>query len=150
MTRRRYADPYFSPGRDALDSVLGFIERTEHTLDVAIYSLTHDGIAAALIEAHNRGVHVRVCIDKTQAGSRYADDEKLEEAGIEVRRDRQSGSMHLKMAISDGKAVGVGSFNWTKSAVERNREVWVVLRLSYMTSAFQANFEEVWAANAPT
>jgi phosphatidylserine/phosphatidylglycerophosphate/cardiolipin synthase-like enzyme len=145
-----YADVYFSPDRDALQNILGFIERTEQQLDVAVYSITHDTIAQALIDAHNRGVHIRVLIDKAQAGNRYADDEKLEEAGIELRRDRQSGLMHLKMAISDGKAVGLGSFNWTAGAVERNREVWQVTRLSYIVRDCQANFEEVWAANAPT
>ena len=70
----RYASVYFSPNQGADDTVIGFIDRCEKTLDVAVYSITHDDIAAALIRAHQRGVRVRVLMDKTQAGNRYADD----------------------------------------------------------------------------
>jgi phosphatidylserine/phosphatidylglycerophosphate/cardiolipin synthase-like enzyme len=156
MSRRKGSDVYFSPGADgkrAVDVVLGFIGHTERTLDVAIYSLTHDGIAAALIEAHKRGVRVRVLIDKSQAGSKYADDELLEEAGIEVRRDHETGIMHHKLAIADSAgasgAAGLGSFNWTKSAATRNRETWAVLRDPHVVAACQEEFERAWLANAP-
>lgn len=148
----RYASVYFSPDHGAVEAVLGFIERTTRTLDVAIYSLTHDGIAEALINAHNAGVKVRVLIDTSQAGSQYADDEKLEAAGIEVRRDHEKGIMHHKFAIADRalaeRAVGLGSFNWTKSAAERNRETWCVIRLSYIVEEMQAEFDRAWEANA--
>ena len=145
----RYASVYFSPNQGADDTVIGFIDRCEKTLDVAVYSITHDDIAAALIRAHQRGVRVRVLMDKTQAGNRYADDEKMLDAGIEVRRDTQAGMMHNKMVIGDSKAVGTGSFNWTANASKRNAENFVILRLLYVVAIFEGEFERLWKLNVP-
>ena len=145
----RYASVYFSPNQGADDTVIGFIDRCEKTLDVAVYSITHDDIAAALIRAHQRGVRVRVLMDKTQAGNRYADDEKMLDAGIEVRRDTQAGMMHNKMVIGASKAVGTGSFNWTANASKRNAENFVILRLLYVGAIFEGEFERLWKLNVP-
>ena len=145
----RYVSTYFSPDRGAAAVIIGFIDRCTDAIDAAVYSLTHDGIADALIRAKARGVAVRFLIDKTQAGSRYADDEKLEAGGIEVRRDSQSGSMHNKFLVGDGKAVKTGSFNWSKNADERNAENFVIIRLSYVVAAYQEEFDRLWALNAP-
>ena len=145
----RYASVYFSPNQGADDTVIGFIDRCEKTLDVAVYSITHDDIAAALIRAHQRGVRVRVLMDKTQAGNRYADDEKMLDAGIEVRRDTQAGMMHNKMVIGDSKAVGTGSFNWTANASKRYAENFVILRLLYVVAIFEGEFERLWKLNVP-
>jgi phosphatidylserine/phosphatidylglycerophosphate/cardiolipin synthase-like enzyme len=144
-----YFDTYFSPNRGAADSVIGFVDRCNHTLDIAVYSFTHDGIADAVIRAHHRGVKVRVLTDKTQAGNAYADDEKLEAEGIEVRRDTQSGLMHHKIAIGDGTAVGLGSFNWSKSADTRNAENWNVCRIKYVIKEYQKEFDSLWELNVP-
>ena len=147
---RKGSDVYFSPGVDgkrAIDSVLGFIAGARETLDVAIYSLTHADIAAALADAHKRGVAVRVLIDKSQAGSKYARDEELEAVGIEVRRDHETGIMHHKLAICDKAAVGLGSFNWTKSAATRNRETWAVMREPHVIAACREEFARAWEAN---
>lgn len=145
----RYVSSYFSPDRGTADLIIGFIDRCEETIDAAVYSITHDGIADALIRAHNRGVKVRVLTDNLQASNRYADDEALENAGVDLRRDLSSASMHDKFVIGDKKAVGTGSFNWTKSADERNAENFVIIRLSYVVTDFQTEFEMLWEKNDP-
>jgi len=61
--------------------VIGFIDRCTTSIDAAVYSITHDGIADALIRAYVRGVQVRVLMDKAQAGNRYADDERMAAIG---------------------------------------------------------------------
>jgi len=164
MLSMAYVKTYFSPADRPATHVIGFIDylSLEHLpavlrggipgypkLDVMVYSLTHDGIADALIRAHERGVKVRVLMDKTQAGSRYADDEKLDAAGIEVRRDTQVGSMHHKVCIENGRVVGVGSFNWTKNADSRNAENWNIIKLKYVAEQYQAEFDRLWELNVP-
>jgi len=147
--RGNYVGVYFSPGRGADEIVIGFIDRCEKTLDVAVYSLTHDPIRDALIRAQDRGVQIRVLMDNLQAKSRYADDEALAEAGVPVRVDKSSAAMHHKFAIGDGKAVLTGSFNWTKNAVTRNAENFVIVRMKYIIRPFEREFERLWAENAP-
>ena len=144
---RKYASVYFSPRRGAADQVIGFIDRCHERVDAAVYSITHEGITQALLRAHKRGVAVQVLTDKVQASSRYARDEILEKAGVALLRDTQSGSMHNKFIIGDGKAVGTGSFNWTKNADNRNAENFVIVRLSYIVRAFQEEFDKLWVAN---
>lgn len=144
----RYVKNYFSPGREGVDTIIGFIRRCETHLDVAVYSLTHDEIADELIAAHERGVAIRVLTDKVQASSKYADDERLEAAGIQVRRDIRAGSMHTKYCVEPG-AVGMGSHNWTASAESRNVEHWSVIRLKYVVDDYQEHFNKIWELNAP-
>lgn len=143
-----YFSSYFSPDRGTIKEIIGFIDRCETTLDVAIYSLTHDDVSDALIRAKDRGVIIRILIDKTQAGNQYADDEKLEAAGIEVIRDTQSGLMHHKFCIDGKTAIGLGSFNWTKNAEERNAENWNVVRLKYVVAEYQEEFNRLWELNS--
>lgn len=148
-----YVTPYFSRDGGSADWIRGFIERCDHSLDIAVYSLTHDELADALIAAHERGVVIRLLTDKVQAASRYADDERLEAAGIAVRRDIRTGSMHHKFMIgdcaTDTPAVATGSFNWTKSADQTNMENFVVVRLRYVVAAFQQEFDDLWKLNSP-
>ncbi len=149
MARRPYVSTYFSPNRGSADVVIGFIDRCTRSIDAAVYAITHDGIADALIRAHRRGVKVRVLMDYVMSTSKYADDERLEQAGLEVRRDIKAGSMHTKYVIGDDVAVATGSFNWTKGADRRNVENFVVIRLRYVIRDFIEHFAEVWEINSP-
>ena len=154
MGRRSYPSFYTSRSGEAIETVCGFIKRTTRTLDCMVYSITHPDITAELIRAHRRGVVVRVITDRLQASSRYSKDEDLRAAGIEVREDRQQGSMHHKVAIADIDvprmyAVLTGSFNWTLSAAERNDENAVILRNKLDCQKAQDEFNRLWALNAP-
>ena len=143
----KFVSTYFSPRRGTDDVLVGFIDRCSKSIDVAVYAITHKDIIDALIRAYNRGVSIRVLMDKVQAGSPYSGDELLESAGLCVSRDRKAGSMHNKFVIGDGCAVGTGSFNWTKSAVNRNAENFVIIRLKYVVRQFQDEFEDLWTLN---
>jgi phosphatidylserine/phosphatidylglycerophosphate/cardiolipin synthase-like enzyme len=142
-----YVSSYFSPNRGTADVIIGFIDRCDKTLDIAVYSITHDSIVDALLKAKKRGVHVRVITDSTQAAGRYSDDEKLEAALVEVHRVGVGWrrSMHNKFVIGDNAAVGTGSFNWTKNADKHNNENFVIIRLRYVVRDYQREFKRLWA-----
>jgi cardiolipin hydrolase len=144
-----YVSTYFSPGWGAANTLIGFIDRCQTRIDVAVYSITHDGLANALIRAHKRGVQVRVLTDKVQASTKHADDDRMRMAGIEVRLDNQPGLMHHKFATGDSSAVITGSFNWSANADERNAENFVIVRLKYVVEEFQDEFERAWKLNTP-
>ena len=144
-----YVSTYFSPNRGTAAVLIGFIDRCNKTIDAAVYAITHDEITAALIRAKERGVKVRILTDKTQSTNKWADDERLEEAAIPLRRGGSffRSSMHNKFIIGDRRAVGTGSFNWTKSADERNDENFVIIRLRYTVKQYQKEFEKLWESN---
>ena len=136
----------FSPHENCMVWGATQINKTISTLDLALYSLTHDAITLNIIDAHKAGVTVRVLIDVAQAGSRYADDEQLEEAGIEVYRIRsdKGGLMHHKFAIMDGISLFTGSFNWTSGGNDRNSENLILLHNGKLIKQFQAEFNHLW------
>ncbi len=147
MARRPYVSTYFSPRQGAAAQVVGFINHCEKTLDIAVYSFTHNDIAEAVARAHGRGVKVRVLMDHLQSQQKGSDDEKLKARGVEIRKDTQRGAMHHKFCIGDGKAVITGSFNWSYNADTRNAENFVIVRLRYAVKDFQREFERIWKLN---
>jgi len=57
--------------------------------------------------------------------------------------------MHHKFAIDGKKAIGLGSFNWSKNADQRNAENWNIVRLKYVVEDYQKEFNYMWDLNAP-
>jgi len=140
-------EAYFSPKGGCTEAIVKLIESSHDNIDVAIYSFTSRKIAKALIDAHRRGVKVRVIIDYGHGKSRYCVGPLLEKAGIEVRYKRGSGGglMHHKYAVYDDKIVSTGSFNWTGNAEKRNDENLVVIRNDpELARKYEENFEKLW------
>ena len=142
----QYVSTYFSPNKGAANILIGFIDKCEKTIDVAVYCITHDEICDSLIAAHKRGVKVRVITDSTQAAGKYSDDEKIKDAGISliVGGKAWRSSMHNKFIIGDASAIGTGSFNWSKNADKSNDENFVIIRLSYVVKEFKKEFDNLW------
>ena len=141
---------YFSrAGQEVQPQLVSIIQSAQKTLDIAIYSLTDSKIGAAITDAHERGVAVRVITDQQQAGgqTQKALLKDLVKAGIPVKDNTHSGLMHLKVTIVDGKVATTGSFNYTKSAENTNDEVFVVLRDETAAKDFDTEFEKMWDDN---
>lgn len=140
---------YFSPDRGADEVIIGFIDRCTDTLDISVYSMTHDGIRDAILRAHDRSVRVRIMTDYLQASNRYADDEAFHAAGIPIVRGIRSYQMHNKFVLGDASsidksAMATGSFNWSKNATERNNENFVIIREQATIEKFQEEFDSLW------
>lgn len=56
-------DCYFFPNENNEIYVVNMLRKCKHTLDIAIFTLTNDRIYAAIEEAFNRGVKVRIIAD---------------------------------------------------------------------------------------
>src|ERR1700734_762450 len=117
----------FSPDRGATELVVKTIREARESIRVAAYSFTSKPIAQALLDAHKRGVDVRVVVDKSQATARYTAATFLANQGVSVRVDYQYAIMHDKFVIADGQAVELGSFNYTSAAEKKNAENVLVL-----------------------
>ncbi|QLS68031.1 phospholipase D-like domain-containing protein [Citrobacter sp. RHBSTW-00881] len=62
----------FSPEGSAQKAILDLINSAQQEIRMAAYSFTSPVIAKALINAHRRGVDVRIVVDKGQNNNRYA------------------------------------------------------------------------------
>ena len=112
--------------------VLEGIEKSRESIWVAAYAFTRTRIAAALIDAHRRGVRVEVKMDANQAEFPGAQKliESLRNAGIPVALIHTAGeysAMHNKFMVFDLRWVVAGSYNFTTVAQVSNWEnlIWV-------------------------
>jgi len=108
---------------DGRDAILSLIASGIATIDVSVYTLTSEAIAAGLSAAAARGVRVRVLLDGSPVGGVEADGKRLAgalaHAGAEVRwllggADivKRYRYLHAKYAIVDGQRVLVSSENF--------------------------------------
>lgn len=140
-------DVLFSPqDKPITNAVRPLIQQATERIDVGIFFLTHKLIAKDLMEAHRRGVKVRVILDATAAKNGYTKHELLRAAGIPVKVENWGGKMHMKSAAIDGKHVITGSMNWTSAGEGGNDENTVVLHSARHAAQYHAYFDRIWAS----
>ncbi|MCH7921987.1 MAG: phospholipase D family protein [Nitrospinae bacterium] len=135
---------YFGPRQSIDKPLIAIFDNAQRSIHVAMFSFTLDSYADALIRAHERGVEVKVVLDKGQARGRGSDARKLEAAGIPVRYGAGSGLMHHKFSIVDGRLVTTGSYNATWRGTHRNNENVVVIVDQKVARSFEDEFRFLW------
>lgn len=116
------------------------ISKAQESIYVQAYGFTSGEITKELINANNRGVKVRVLLDKSNIGAKYSKMRDLRKAGIEVLIDEVSGIAHNKIIIIDGSAVITGSFNFTTSADIRNTENVIIVQNKPLAQKYLQNW----------
>lgn len=117
----------FTPRDDAAGQIIDAIWHAKRQILVQAYSFTHDGIAKALIEAHRRGVEVKLIADREQTEKMDRGQvPRVAAAGIPVWLDGEHQSAHNKIIVIDAGTAATlvitGSFNFTKAAQNKNAE----------------------------
>ncbi|MBN1160281.1 MAG: hypothetical protein JXA43_03605 [Candidatus Diapherotrites archaeon] len=99
-------------------------------------------IVSDLIEAHNRGVKVRVLVDEYSEENNAFD--MLKAAGIEIKMDPENITTHNKLVIIDGQKVIIGSTNWSYYALDKNHESSVLIHSPLLASQMTEYFNDAW------
>ncbi|MBE6445667.1 MAG: endonuclease [Alphaproteobacteria bacterium] len=141
-------DVKFTPSKQCEETIVGFINDSKETIDVAVYSINNDKIVEALKNAHNRGVKLRILTDRLQASSKSSKVIDLYEYGVNIRVNSKYKIEHNKFAIYDKKIVSTGSFNWTNPASDKNSENCLFLEKNYNAiNKYVDRFEQLWRMN---
>jgi phospholipase D len=130
----------FTPPAGCGTVIASQISKAQDSIYVQAYGFSSGEITKALINAHNRGIKVRVLLDKSNIGAKYSKMRKLREAGIEVDIDSVSGIAHNKIIIIDQQKVITGSFNFTTSADIRNTENVIIVNNSEIAKKYIQNW----------
>ena len=130
----------FTPPSGCGTVIANLISKAEKSIYVQAYGFTSGEIAKALINARNRGVEVRVLLDKSNIGAKYSKMRDLRKAGIEVLIDEVSGIAHNKTIIIDASLIITGSFNFTTSADIRNTENVIMIRDKQVAQRYLQNW----------
>ncbi|GAB4510919.1 MAG: phospholipase D-like domain-containing protein [Anaerolineae bacterium] len=121
------------------------INGVQRTLDIAAFEWNNPALTNAVIDAHERGVRVRMVVDDEHAlEDEDSTIEDVIDAGVRVVDDGRSGLMHNKFMIMDSTSVWTGSMNYTVNGTYRNNNNILMLRARRAVEAYQAEFNEMF------
>ncbi len=145
---------FFMP-RDAeraLDFVLYLLDNATESIYFTAYGFSLRSVADALIDAHDRGVDVRLVTD----GDHYDDSEiqRLISNGVPVVAETGRGIMHNKFVVIDHRIVVTGSTNWHWECFSNRHNNMIIVKHPEVASRYEAEFMEMWSGTfhggAPT
>jgi len=135
---------YFSLLDNPQREIIKNINRAQASINIAMYIFTDREIALPLMKAQERGVKVRLYLDKDQVDYKYSQSRFLVQKGIKTRISTNNYIMHHKFAIIDNRILLTGSYNWTFSANNRNDENLMVIDDPEIIEIFQNQFINLW------
>jgi len=135
---------YFSLYDNPQKEIIKNINQAEAFINIAMYIFTDREIALPLVKAQERGVKVRLYLDKDQVDYKYSQSRLLVQKGIKTRISSNNYIMHNKFAIIDNCILLTGSYNWTFSANNRNDENLMVIDDPEIIEIFQNQFINLW------
>ena len=135
---------HFFPNLANEEKVVSMLRTCKKTLDIAIFSLTLDSIAEAILEAYQRGIKVRMIADDECAKNKGSNVKLIASVGVPCKTDNAIYHMHHKFAVLDESVVIMGSFNWTGQAVKYNQENIFFYEDKNIASQYAQEFERLW------
>ena len=146
---------FFSPRGGCEEAILAQLDGARKYIHVAMYAFTSRYLAQALVRAKERGVEVKVVLDRSfQEESKYSKGEYLKRKGVPVKLVAPvemrgikmiKGLMHHKFAVIDGEVVVTGSYNWTARAERVNYEnLLIFVDSPGLARAYEEEFERLW------
>jgi mitochondrial cardiolipin hydrolase len=144
------SEALFSPRDNLAGRVCALFANARRSADVCVFTITDDRVTQAILQAHSRGVRVRVVTDNDKATDLGSDIDRLAAGGVPVRIDRTDAHMHHKFALFDDALLANGSYNWTRSAAVCNSENLIVTADPALLAAFRREFERLWQTLART
>lgn len=140
----------FSPSGNCQTQLIAAIDGANSSIFVMIYEFSNTQVADALVQAHDRGVDVKVIMDGSEAETDNVGVVPiLNESGIPLKiYTPLNGILHDKVAIIDNQTVVTGSYNWSYSANNDNDENLLVLHSAALASQYVADFQSLWNATS--
>lgn len=135
---------YFSPQDSLYPWLVYLIGEARESVYAAFYKIELKEVSRALIEAHKRGVKVRVFTDEVTSWDKESQFRELNEFHL-IKKDKDPESlMHHKFCLIDEEIVWTGSFNPTsKGSFKENNNV-VVIKSTALATEFMKEFEKLW------
>lgn len=133
----------FTPGENCTKLIVDTINNAKQTVLVQAYSFTSTPIAKALVDAKNRGLDVKIILDKSQVNrNKYSSARYLVNNNIPTWVDYRPAIAHNKIIIVDRNILITGSFNFTKAAQERNSENLLIIFDPQLTRYYVNNWSK--------
>lgn len=136
---------FFSPRDKAISKgVLPLIHKSSKSIYISMFYLTNYWITDALIDAHKRGVEIKIIADATLMKEPKSQISKLRQNDIPVKLENWNGKMHQKSAVFDEKYTIVASTNWTGASEYANDENMLVINSAEIAKKQTKEFFRLW------
>jgi len=118
------------------------LDQARLSVDVAAYSLNLWSIRDALINAHKRGVVLRMVMESNDMDNQEV--QQIMDAGIPIIGDGQPGLMHNKFIVIDHLDVWTGSMNYTTSGVYKDNNNLTHIHSSQVAEDYSTEFNQIF------
>ncbi|MDE6138889.1 MAG: hypothetical protein K2F57_05410, partial [Candidatus Gastranaerophilales bacterium] len=135
---------YFSPKDKSASRIVQLIKDAKTYIYIPTFLITHTDITNELINAHNRGVDVRIIIDANSTGTRNSKHGLLRRSGILLKTENYAGKLHAKTMILDDKYLITGSMNFSNSGENKNDENLLIIKNPKIAKAHKNFFLYLW------
>lgn len=126
------------------------INEAKKSIDIAIFDIEEPNSCQSIIDAHKRGVKVRIVTDSDNLNEKkrpsqprkVIEDFKL--AGIPVVDDRRNAFMHHKFVVIDDEIVVTGSLNLSINSMYRDNNNALRIKSKELAASYNAEFERMF------
>jgi cardiolipin synthase len=151
MSRTRAAPVHtllVQPDDDALP-VIGLVSSATRSLAIKQFTLDEPRLLDAIIDAHRRGLSVRIMLNPHRSSGDRANDEtfaRLEKAGVGVQWTNPAFIVtHEKSAVVDGTRALVATFNFVSKYFTETRDYGIVTGDPVQVGQIAAGFDADWS-----
>src|SRR5699024_9134269 len=109
------------------------------------YNLEDKDIVQSILQAHHRGVDVRLITDskKAEKDKRAVILDQLVEQDVKVKINTAR-KMHLKLAVIDEERIVTGSYNYTQASANDNLEQLMMISDESAAMEWTDIYEKIW------
>lgn len=148
----RQTEAAFGPEAGAEALILKFIAGANSTIRLSAFAFSSPVIVDALLVARQRGVDVRVVVDRKHNVDEDAKGigrkalDALVRSGIPVRTNSSYRIHHDKFIVADARHVQTGSYNYAASANRNSENVLVIRNDPALAARYLAHWESRFEA----
>lgn len=139
----------FTPKQNCTAKIVGTIDSAVKDIRVQAYSFTSSPIVHALVTAQERGVNVKVIMDKSALTQYQRTANYLANHKIPVWIDKRPAIAHNKVMVIDQTQVITGSFNFTKAAQFNNAENLLIINDAGLAKKYLQNWQSRQQVSKP-
>ena len=137
-------DVFFSPDDGVLNALVPLLESAEQSIYFLAFSFTSNELGDIVRAKAEDGLAVAGVMDGEQITSNQGTEfDPFRQAELDVLIDGIDGQMHHKVFIVDQKIVAFGSYNFSRSAEERNDENLLIIHDPEIARQFMNEFQRV-------
>ena len=135
---------YFSPGTACKSAIITQLRGANSSIKICVFTISDNDISNEIISAHQRGVGIKILTDNDKSFDRGSDIKWISQNGVNIKIDTTEYHMHHKFCIIDKETLLTGSYNWTRTAADRNQENILVTKNPALVKSFLGDFDSLY------